>query len=368
LKIAFLVTRADTIGGSHIHVRDMAVALKKEGMEAEVLMGGNGPIVNHFRSYGISPIIIQDLTRNISPIHDLKAHRQIKEALVDLKPDLVSTHSSKAGFLGRMAAHKLKIPVLFTAHGWSFTTGKKTLNRWIYRQLENYAARLTDVIITVSDYDRELALKYLNISAEQVTTIHNGMPEIENVPSQSEMNDSAVHIAKVARFDHQKDHMELLNAIAPLDGYHLHFIGDGPLMDDVKLHSERLMIADKITWYGRLDSVDEVLNRCHFFALISNWEGFPRSTLEAMRSSLPVIVSDVGGASEAIEEGKTGFVVQKGDVATLRERLSTLINNPAKRSEMGRAARVKYEKEFTFQTMYQKTKTVYQQVLTTEKV
>jgi glycosyltransferase involved in cell wall biosynthesis len=97
--------------------------------------------------------------------------------------------------------------------------------------------------------------------------------------------------------------------------------------------------------------------------LISNWEGFPRSTLEAMRASLPAIVSDVGGAAEAIDEGKTGYVVQKGDVNTLRYRLSTLIDDPELRMKMGQEARIKYENVFTFQRMYQKTKDIYRLVL-----
>jgi len=368
LKIAYLVTRSDTIGGSHIHVRDMAAALKKEGADAHVLMGGNGPIVDHFKSYGLNPIIIGNLTRNISPFNDLKAYRQIKEELARLQPDLVSTHSSKAGFLGRIAAHALQIPVLFTSHGWSFTTGKKAMNRWLYRQLENHAARYTNVIITVSDYDNHLAQKHLNISADNIITIHNGMPDLEHKPAKKEETNSTIHITKIARFDQQKDHMELLNALEPLDSYHLHLVGDGPLMEPVQQHAKKLNMADKITFHGRLDSVEEVLKKSHLFVLISNWEGFPRSTLEAMRASLPVIVSDVGGAAEAVDEGNTGYVVPKGDVNTLRDRLSTLIYDSELRMKMGQAARIKYENEFTFQRMYQKTKDIYRMVLKSDEL
>ena len=368
LKIAYLVTRSDTIGGSHIHVRDMAVALKEEGAEVNVLMGGKGPIVDHFESYGLDPIIIKHLTRNISPFNDLKAYRQIKEELARLQTDLVSTHSSKAGFLGRIAAHTLQIPVLFTAHGWSFTTGKKAMNRWIYRQLENYAARYTDVIITVSDYDNRLARQHLNVPAEKVITIHNGMPDVESENGEKQKSGSVVHIAKIARFDQQKDHMELLNALEPLDSYHLHLVGDGPLMEPVQQHAKKLNMADKITFHGRLNSVEEVLKKSHLFVLISNWEGFPRSTLEAMRASLPVIVSDVGGAAEAVDEGNTGYVVPKGDVNTLRDRLSTLIYDSELRMKMGQAARIKYENEFTFQRMYQKTKDIYRMVLKSDEL
>lgn len=368
MKIAYLVTRSDTIGGSHIHVRDMAIALNQEGIEAQVFMGGNGPIADHFRSYGLNPVSIDNLTRNISPYNDFKAYYQIIKELDKFKPDLVSAHSSKAGFLGRLAAHKLQIPVLFTAHGWSFTTGKKRIYRWLYRHLENYAAKRTNIIITVSDYDKQLAYQHLNISADSVITIHNGMPELEDYLPKKQVSDSIVHIAKIARFDHQKDHIELLNALHKLENFHLHLVGDGPLMDMVKEHAQQLNLLDQITFYGRLDSVEEILQKCHFFVLISNWEGFPRSTLEAMRASLPVIVSDVGGAAEAVEEGETGFVVKKGDFETLQDRLSILIQDSEKRKKMGEAARLKYEKEFTFQTMYEKTKKLYMKILEEQRV
>jgi glycosyltransferase involved in cell wall biosynthesis len=171
-----------------------------------------------------------------------------------------------------MAAHALQIPVLFTAHGWSFTTGKKAMNRWLYRQLENYAARYTNVIITVSDYDNHLAQRHLNISSDRVITIHNGMPDLEHKPEKKQETDSTVHIAKIARFDQQKDHIELLSALETLDGFHLHLVGDGPLMEPIQQHAEKLNMADKITYHGRLDSVEEVLNRCHLLVSVRGFK------------------------------------------------------------------------------------------------
>jgi glycosyltransferase involved in cell wall biosynthesis len=102
---------------------------------------------------------------------------------------------------------------------------------------------------------------------------------------------------------------------------------------------------------------------CHAFALISNWEGFPRTTLEAMRAGLPVVVSDVGGASEAVGEGVTGFKISRGDVDGLRQRLRALTNDPILRKEMGQAARKLYESEFSFDHMFRQTVRVYKELL-----
>jgi len=365
LKVVFLVTRSDNIGGSHIHVRDLVLSLKKEGHEIDVIIGGNGPVIEHYKNFGILPIVIPALQREISPLKDYRAYKAIKEKIEELKPDLISTHSSKAGFLGRIAAHQKKIPSIFTAHGWSFTTGKKSINRYIYRKLEDYAASLTTKIITVSDYDKKLAIKHLSIDEDKVITIHNGMMDIEPefIAMQNHEKNRPVQLVKIARYDHQKDHIEFLKAVKNFNNIEINFVGDGPLFNQVKNTAETFNLSHKIKYWGRVESVKEILSDSDIFVLISNWEGFPRSTLEAMRAGLPTIVSDVGGASEAVEHGKTGFVVQKGDINSLKKYLGQLISNESFRREMGKNARYKFERSFTFDMMYQKTKKVYQEIL-----
>jgi len=365
LKIVYLVTRSDTIGGSHIHVRDMAIAMKKAGHIASVIMGGDGPVIDHFKGFGIEPVIVPELIRNISLIQDVKAYNRLLNLISDLAPDIVSTHSSKAGFLGRLAAHKLKLPVLFTAHGWSFTTGKPGFKTTIYKTLEKWIAPTTDKIITVSDFDKQLAINQLKLSEDKVVTVYNGMRDVSKKYRTVNSNDNPVNIVMIARFDQQKDHRELLNAVYDIHNIHLHFVGDGPLMNNVKQQAATLAISDKVTFWGRLDSVEEILSKGHIFTLISNWEGFPRSTLEAMRAGLPTIVSDVGGAGEAVEQNKTGYVVGKGDIQTLKKNVQNLVVNKAKRTEMGKAARVRYEKLYTFDIMFKKTNEIYNELLET---
>lgn len=363
MKILFIVTRSDTIGGSHIHVRDLAQTLMVDGHTVNVCIGGSGPIINYYREFGLNVINILRLKRNISPIDDLLAYKQIKEEIQQFKPDLVSTHSSKAGFLGRIAASNLNVPVLFTAHGWSFTTGKSSMRQYLFRSLEKIVARKTDRMITVSNYDKKLAMNHLPVSPEKITTIHNGMKDVDPSLLANPGYSGTVNIVKIARFDQQKDHLELLEAVHPIEGIHLHFIGDGPLMEPVKKKAREYGIIDDITFWGRLDSVDEVLSKGQIFVLISNWEGFPRSTLEAMRVGLPTIVSDVGGSGEAVVEGVTGYAIKKGDIDSLQKIIEGLVRDPARREKMGAAARHRYEELFTFKHMYDKTLAVYQDML-----
>ena len=363
MKVTYLVTRADTIGGSHIHVRDMALALQKEGHRADVIMGGPGPVVDHYRKFGLAPIIIKSLKRNISPLNDFSAYLQIKKELKRLNPDVVSTHSSKAGFLGRLAASKMGYPVLFTAHGWSFTTGKTGIKTSLFKVLEKWITPKTDRIITVSNYDRKLALEHLNVPKHKVLTVHNGMGEIEKKFRADHSKEKPVNIVMIARFDKQKDHAELLEAVRDIKNIYLHFVGDGPLLKETKQKAKQLGMYQNIKFWGRLDRVDDVLSKGQIFALISNWEGFPRSTIEAMRAGMPTIVSDVGGSGETVLHDQTGYVVKKGDVETLRKYVEKLVQDKKLRFEMGIAARKRFEDYFTFDAMFKKTIGIYNDLL-----
>lgn len=115
------------------------------------------------------------------PERRFPAALHIRRELRKLRPDLVSTHSSKSGLLGRIAARSLGLPAIFTAHGWAFTEGVPDRQRRLYVHVERIAARLCDRIITVSNYDNKLALQHRIAPVSKVVCIHNGMPDI---PSQ----------------------------------------------------------------------------------------------------------------------------------------------------------------------------------------
>ena len=221
--------------------------------------------------------------------------------------------------------------------------------------LENVASKRTGKIIAVSEYDRRIALERMPVKESQVVTIHNGMKDIAPEWISSPEKSDPVNITMIARMDDQKDHMTLIRALSGLGGYHLNLVGDGPGTRQLSEEIKRLGMSSHVTFHGRLDSVAGILKESQVFTLISNWEGFPRSTIEAMRAGLPVVVSDVGGASEAVLEGPTGYVVPKGDDSKLREKLRELIKRPDLRKKMGMEARQRYEKHFRFESMFDKT-------------
>jgi glycosyltransferase involved in cell wall biosynthesis len=217
-------------------------------------------------------------------------------------------------------------------------------------------------VITVSDHDRELAIRLGVLSARKVVTVHNGMPDVPFL-ALAGRNGRAVRMAMVARFQDQKDHGLLLAALAGLSGtpWELDLIGDGPLQGAVEEQAKRLGLGDRVRFLGLRRDVAECLARCQLFVLASRWEGFPYTILEAMRAGLPVVASDVGGVREAVVHGETGFLVPRGDPAVLRQRVAEMLASPELRRHCGAAGRRRFEADFTFERMLDKTAAVYDQ-------
>lgn len=369
VKVAYVITRSDSVGGAHIHVRDLCRELICIGQQAVVLVGQEGPFTRLLAASNIPYRPIPSLVREIHPPRDIQALQHIVRELRNLKPDIVSTHSSKAGWLGRLAAKLLRVPVIFTAHGWAFTEGVPNGRRRLYVVAERVAAKFADRIITVSDFDRRLALSYRVAPTSKLITIHNGMPDI--LPKyMSRPAGNPPQIIMVARFEEQKDHKTLLEALALLQDlpWRLELVGDGPLRDKIETLAKNLGIRQRVNFVGAINDVAEHLSRSHIFVLTSRWEGFPRSVLEAMRAGLPVIASDVGGVAEAVADSVTGFLVPRGDVRTLKQRLELLLQQPEKREVLGRNGRKRFEQEFTFDRMFERTLNVYQNVLADSSV
>jgi glycosyltransferase involved in cell wall biosynthesis len=368
MKIVHIITRSDNIGGAQVHVRDLSIATREAGHDVTVLVGGVGEYTEDLTEHGVPWIELPQLARIISPMGDARAFAQIRRTLAELQPDLVATHSSKAGALGRVAAWSLGLPVVFTAHGWAFQPALPAWKSGCYRLAERLAARFGDRIITVSQYDRELALRGRVVDPAHLVTVHNGIPDRGDIP-RGDPAATPVRLISVARFEAPKDHTTILRALAGLRhlAWHLDLVGDGPLAPASEQLAAALGIADRITFWGSRRDVAERLAAAQAFLLSSNFEGFPLSVLEGMRAGLPVIASDVGGIPEAVVEGETGFLVPRGDVAGFRERLGTIIAEADVRRRFGAQGRRRFEQEFTLERCFAHTLAVYQDVLHTRQ-
>ncbi len=364
MRLVYVVTRADRIGGALVHVRDLAMAMQSSGHSVTVLTGGTGCFTEQLAERLIPFIALEHLARPIRPLADARAFFELRHVLKRLRPTLVSTHSTKAGWLGRMAASSLGVPVVFTAHGWSFTDGVPPAAARVHLWAERAAGPFADSIITVSEYDRELALKNGVAPSAKVVAVHNGMPDVPR-ELRAEPHRSPPHLVMVARFEEQKDHGTLLRALGRLSAmpWTLELIGDGPLLEDARELVRGLGIASRVQFSGARQDVARRLSKAQLFLLISNWEGFPRSILEAMRAGLPVVTSRVGGAAESVQDGVTGSVVRPRDVSALAHALEPLLADGALRQRLGSAGRGRYESAFTFERMLAQTVGVYERVL-----
>lgn len=361
MKIVYLITRMDEYGGAQVHVRDMALWMRDQGHDVTVLSGYPGRVSDVLLQNGIDYRCVPSLIHPIRPVQDWKAFLRLRRLLKAVGPDLVSCHSSKAGLIGRLAARSLGIKVIFTAHGWSFSATVARPTKWLYAQLERLSARFGDHIITVSRFDRDLAIKKHIAAPGAITAIHNGMPILPAPPQPASA--AVPQLVMVARFGAQKDHYTLLGALEILKEkpWHLHLVGNGD-EGPTRQQAVDLDISHKITFHGERDDVSDFLTRQDIFLLISHWEGFPRSILEAMRAGLPVITTDTAGSPEAVTDGETGHVVAECDPVELSEAISRLLDDPELRTAMGRAGRKRYEEDFTFDRMAAETLTVYQNV------
>lgn len=361
MKIAYLITRMDELGGAQVHVRDLSLWMKGQGHEVMVFAGSLGKVTDFLEEQGVEIYEVPDLERAIHPVKDWKAFLAIRKILKDHKPDVLSCHSSKAGLLGRLAAKAAGVSVIFTAHGWAFTDGVSSGSKKIYKALEKFAGNFSDHIITVSGFDYELGKKAKVVPLNKLTLIHNGMPE--RPPVTRKLKDGPVKLMMVARIGPQKDHETLLRALATLKdlSWTLDFIGGGDDTDLRALASE-LDIEERVLFRGELHEIAEAMEGANMYLLISNWEGFPRSILEAMRSGLPVIASDVGGVKESVIEAKTGYLVPAKDVKKLAYTLRLVIPDKKLQLALGQAGRESFERNFTFSAMAAKTFNVYRSV------
>jgi glycosyltransferase involved in cell wall biosynthesis len=364
MRIAYLVTRAEPIGGVQVHLRDLATALRAAGHSPTVMTGGGGALVDWLRAQDIPTVVLQHLRGPIAPLRDLRAVREIRAVLTELRPDLLALHSAKAGVLGRIVARSLRMPVILTAHGWNFAPGFPALPAAVYRRIERATGPLASKIITVSEFDRQLALHARVTDAHRLVTVYNGIPDVPH-SLRADPARSPVRLVMVARFAPQKDHATLLRALGGLHGeaWELDLVGDGPLLGEMKALAGSLGIESRVRFLGQRTDVDQILADAQVSLLVTNWEGFPISILEAMRAGLPVVASSVGGIDEAVHDGETGFLVPRGGVDPLRERLRWLLADPAARRRLGANGRARYEQQFTLTQTVTKTLAVYREVL-----
>lgn len=365
MKILYLITKSEA-GGAQTHIYQLSKYFIEKGNEVGVISYPGGWLEKEVKKMGVKFYPNKYFSNSPNPIKILKAMKEIRKAVKDFSPNLVGCHSTAAGFLGRVTIRN-KIPTTFTAHGWAFTKGAPLLRRNLAILAEKIAGRFCSKIICVSEFDRNLALKYKIAPPEKIVTIHNGVEIQPELPK--EVDPSKIKIVFVGRLDRQKAPLLLAKAFNILPSElksksQLSIIGEGPKRKELENFIKKNKLEPEIKLTARLsrDEVFEILNESDIFVLASNWEGFPYTILEAMSCGLPIIASNVGGVPELVDEN-CGILIKRGDKEELKNALEKLLKNPSLIQKMGEKAEERVKKEFSLEKMLRATEEAYQEML-----
>lgn len=364
MRLVQIITSGAAMYGAQKILLDLVTRLHEDGDEVLVVVGVPGDLTDRLEAAGIAWTHLPELQRAPSPLTDLRALRKLDRMLREFGPDLVASHSSKAGFLARLVCYWRGIPNVYTAHGWPFEEGVPGPQRWFFRNLEWLVGRFSDSVVTLSPRGRDLALRYGVVPAGRLEMIPTGCPDLgaRYVRDPQEV----FTISMVAEFRPQKDHPSLIEALGGLRDrtWRLLLLGDGPRLEEMKALAVSAGIADRTEFLGRVQDVGAYLARTDLLVLATWWEGLPVSIMEGLSFGLPVVASDVSGVREQVVDDGNGLVVPPGDVPALREALRLMLDEPARVARYAARARPHYLEHYGMERPYAATRALYEARIT----
>jgi len=357
-RLALLITNSE-IGGAQTHVADLLRALRGQA-DVTLLAGGDGPLFDLAHELGIPAIRLATLDNALSPVKAVVALRELMAALRDAAPDLLHTHSAKASALGRIAGRLLRIPVVYTVHGFAFKPAAPWKQRTVARIAEWVLAPLASQVICVSAAERTMA-RNLPIADDRISTIPNGIADVSQRADPAAAMRQVVTVMRLAP-PKRPDILIRAFAAANLPDCELVIAGDGPQRGALEALVGQLAPA-RVRFAGNIDNVPALLAGSQMFLLASDHEGLPISILEAMRAGLPVIASDLPGIREQLDDGRCGMLVNDNEPGRFADALRALAADAPARAAMSQAARQRWQDTYGPERMVSATWAVYQRVL-----
>ncbi len=368
MRILYLITKSG-IGGAQTHLYQLSEYMLGRKHQVALMSDPGGWLEGKVKDMGgiFYPNPFFSITPN--PLKWIQAYRLVRRAVKDFAPDIISCHGSLAGMVGRLAVRN-KIPTIFTVHGWGFTPGTPLIRRYCVLFAERVTGRYARKIICVSEYDKNLALRYHIAPAQKLMTLYNGidLTARDRFGRNQRVSDKIV-ITFVGRLAPPKDPLLLVQSFSQFSPYikeraEMYIIGDGVLREGVEKFIQANGIRNTVHLTGGVSQqqVFEYLGKSDIFVLLSNWEGLPYAILEAMSFGLPVIATDVGGVQETMNE-KCGILVKRNDTKGVMKALESLIMDEKLRKRMGEEARRYAEQHFSLEEMFKKTEAAYLSVV-----
>lgn len=389
MKIVHIITRL-ILGGAQENTLITCKLLAERGHDVTLItgpaIGPEGALFEQTKDAAFKTIVVDELRREINPFIDIPAYFKLKKILKELAPDIVHTHSAKAGILGRYAgwALKGKLPnkdpklplVVHTIHGLAFHKYQNPLLSKFYIAIEKATGKKTDAFLSVADTMNEKA-KAAGIGLDKpYTTAYSAIEEDSflNPPPASEIEafrkkydipKDAVVFVKVARLFELKGHdfvIETARRIAEKhDNCYWLFVGDGILAEPLKNQIKFAGLEDKFKFTGLVppEEIPLCIHTSDALVHCSLREGLARVLPQAMLCGKPVVSFDIDGAKEVVNEN-TGFLIEPENIDQLTAACEKLLENPDLRHQLGQNGKTAVTEQFAPETMVNTIERVYQ--------
>jgi len=346
-------------GGVASIILGLGRVAQAEGWQVDVL--ATDPMVQKtVLQHGLGLVNLDVIRREIRPLWDLGGLFRLYKFLRREPYHIVQTHTSKGGFVGRLAARLAGVPVIVhTAHGFAFHERTPVAIRRAYSALERMASHWCDRIVSVSEFHRNWAIELGICSPRQIIAIPNGITEAtrnhEVEPAELRAQLGArpddLLILSIARLASDKGLEYLVQAAAmlPVRGWCIRIViaGEGPAREGLELLTKSLGATERITFTGFREDVGDLLAACDMVTLPSFREGLSISLLQAMAAGKPIIATTIGSQKEVASHAEMALLVPPADATALREAILRLAGDPELRNRLGTTARAVYESFYT---------------------
>ena len=386
MRVVHVITRL-IVGGAQENTVATVFGLRAlPGVEVSLISGPtSGPEGTLEPRFAATPgllTVIPELVRPVHPWQDILAWRHLRQMFRAARPDIVHTHSGKAGVLGRLAARSARVPlIIHTIHGPSFGDFQGAVANQVFCTAEKLAARCTTHFSVVANAMTEQYLRAGIGHSDQYTRIFSGF---DLAPFLNAKNSPAVRarlglapddfvLGKIARLFPLKGHDDLF-AIAPalvaaIPRLKFLFVGDGLWRRRFEEMARALGLERHFVFTGLVppEEVPALIGLMDAVVHLSRREGLPRALPQALAAAKPVVAYDCDGAREVCLENETGFLLAPGDLATLRERIQQLAADPALRHRLGRRGQSLVRDSFSTERMVAETHQLYQRLATAHR-
>lgn len=382
MRIAHVITRM-ILGGAQENTLYNCVDLIQMFGDDVLLITGpaegpEGSLLERAKAEGVPVEILPDLVREISPWHDTRAYFAVCDALARFKPEVVHTHSAKAGVLGRIAASRLGVPaIVHTVHGAPWHPYQPWIAQYATRWAEWFAARHCHAMVSVADAMSDVVEQGGAAGREKLLTIYSGM-EVEpflaadshRAARRVELGYSPEHvvIGKIARLFDLKGHDEVITAARTVvdraPNARFLFVGDGSLREKLEAQVKAAGLESHFKFVGLVppSEIPKLLGAMDIVVHASLREGLARVLPQALIAGKPVVSYDIDGAREVVTP-ETGFLLPPQDIAKLADALVTLALDPALRDKLGHSKQQAMATQFDHRTMTRLLRELYQRLL-----